>query len=268
MSDFLTIDQKKCIGCGLCLTDCSTRLFVFTEAGQPPRIRENAEEICIQCGHCLCCCPNDAITLNGKTAVATSPVDHKLIPSFEQVLELVKYRRSIRNYQKTPLNKEDLDKIFELLKWAPTAKNLLQLKWCVVNGWDHVHEVAGMIAESLRGDESCQKIVETWDKGYDGILRDAPCLIFAYNEDPDSAWTMTDGAIATEILDLGAASLGIGACWAGLFMIFAARSAELYKKLGIPEGARIGGALMLGYPVGEKYKKAPPRPDCNVNFID
>ncbi len=266
MSEFLIIDQKKCIGCGRCLADCSTRLFVFTEKGQPPKIKDNAEEVCIRCGHCLCSCPQGAIVLDGMTADAVMAVNEEKIPSFDQLMELVKYRRSIRNYKKDPVSQEDLNRLFDLVHWAPTAKNMLQLKWCVVNGYDKVHEIAQIIADGLRGDDSCARIVETWDNGYDGILRDAPCLAFAYT-DESSKWTMTDGALAAEIMELGAAALGIGACWAGLFMVFAPKNKILYEKLGLKPGDQIGGALMLGYPAGEKYTKAPFRPQCEVHFI-
>lgn len=267
MEKLIVLDREKCIGCGLCLSDCSTRNFVFPEKGKPPVLVDDADDRCIHCGHCVCICPTGALSVGSINAESILPIDSAKIATFEQFSELVKYRRSIRNFKKDAICQDDLDKLFETLRWAPTAKNLLMIKWIVVNDWDLVHELASMLLDGVRDQESCAGMIKAWDEqGYDWIHRGAPCLAIATMEE-ETVWTMTDAAIAAEIMDLGAASLGLGACWAGLFMNFIIQNASAREKIGLSKDQKVGAALMLGYPAGVKYTKTPLRPKCDVRYI-
>ncbi|MDO5579989.1 MAG: nitroreductase family protein [Planctomycetia bacterium] len=264
MENLIVLDREKCTGCGLCLTDCSYRNYLFEEKGKPPVIVEDG---CIQCGHCVCKCPTGALSVGSISPNTIQSVDFGKIASFDQFAELVKYRRSIRDFKKDPIRQEDLDRLFEMLRWAPTAKNLLMIKWIVVNDWDTVHELASLLLDGVRDQESSAKMIKAWDEqGYDWIHRGAPCLAIATMEE-ETIWTMTDAAIAAETLDLGAAALGIGACWAGLFMNFIVQNEAARKRIGLSEKQKVGAALMLGYPAGKKYSKTPLRPKCDVRYV-
>ncbi len=262
----ITIDRSKCSGCGLCLAGCSARLFQFPEPGKPPVILEEDQKRCLECGHCVCLCPNEAITAGTQNIQNCLPVEKENMASFEELVQLVKSRRSIRDYKKEPIKQEDLNRLFELVRWAPTARNLLPLQWVVVNGPDRVHELSKIMIEGVRGDESAKLMVDAWDNGYDWPLRGAPCLIFVYT-DEQAKWTLSDAAIAIETMELGATALGIGACWAGIFMIQIEKNEQLRAYFGLKKGDRIGAALMLGYRDREFYKRIPNRPPCSVKYI-
>ena len=72
--------------------------------------------------------------------------------------------------------------------------------------------------------------------------------------------------IALTYLELAAYSLGVGACWAGYFEMAAVNYAPLQKALGIPEGNRPYGAMMLGYPK-YKYSRIPLRKEIDVKWL-
>ena len=76
-----------------------------------------------------------------------------------------------------------------------------------------------------------------------------------------------DSTIALSYLDLAAASLNIGCCWAGFFMIAASGSEQIRKMLNIPDHFVFTGCLMAGYS-DEKYMTIPPRNRAKVTWMD
>ena len=53
----VTIDQEKCIHCGLCKKACILTRFCGFDS-----LEQAAEQHCINCGHCVAVCPRQAIS--------------------------------------------------------------------------------------------------------------------------------------------------------------------------------------------------------------
>lgn len=266
MSKRILIDRKLCTSCGRCLIGCSARIYRYDGTGAPV-LADDADDRCIGCGHCVCLCPSGAITVDSITASSVTPVDTEHLPTPSQFAELVKYRRSVRNYRQEAIPPEELKELLAFLQYAPTAKNLHPLTWIVVNNPATVRELAGIAIEGVRGDERFAGMVAAWDAGYDWINRGAPCVAIA-TTGPDSLWYAQDGAIAAETLDLAAPLLGFGTCWAGLLMNFLTQNETLRGRLGIAGDDHIAAALMIGYPEDEIYTTAPNRPEPVLRFVD
>ena len=264
----ITLDREKCVRCGSCGPICPMRIFHQVDDAGYPVIADYAEEGCIACGHCVTICPTGSITVGDLTREGSEETGADRLPSFETFADLVKYRRSIRHFKSEKVRREDLDRLFEILRWAPTAKNGLPLHWVVVNGPERVRRLAEIAIDEFRGDPAMSLIVEAWDReGYDWVFRGAPCLIFAYTQTLNE-WTPYDTSIGAEILDLAAPTLGLGTCWAGFFIRVVSKSAALRKELGLDPENAVGGALMVGYPDREIYGRIPNRPECSVKVID
>jgi len=60
-----TVDAKKCIGCGACVSVCPAQPKVFelkdTKEGSKSQVTN--PEACIECGACEASCPTNAIKL-------------------------------------------------------------------------------------------------------------------------------------------------------------------------------------------------------------
>lgn len=267
MSEKIKVDREKCVHCGRCGFVCPMRIFA-PSSDAPPEIAPYADEGCIDCGHCAAICPGGAIAVGEMTPETMPRCDSARLPSFETFVELAKYRRSIRHYKPEKVRKADLDRLFELLRYAPTAKNLLPLKWVVVNSPEKVRRLAEIAIDEFRDDANMALILDAWDRdGYDWIFRGAPCLVFALTETKND-WTPFDSTIAAEILDLAAPTLGLGACWAGFFIRAVGKFESLRRELGLTPENEVGGALMLGYPDDEVYRRTPPRPECSVRYVE
>ena len=115
----LKIDESKCIHCGQCINDCLSNVLEFDE-NKIPKIAENGEERCIACQHCLTVCPTGALSIFGKNPEESDPIK-QYHP--DEILNLIKNRRSYRRYKSENLPPEIMEKLKNMLNWVPTGVN-------------------------------------------------------------------------------------------------------------------------------------------------
>jgi nitroreductase len=188
---------------------------------------------------------------------------------FEQLAHLVRRRRSIRHYSDKPLEERVIKQLLDVVRWAPTAKNGLPLKWVIINNADKVRELTGIVMECIKKHPGTERLVDAWNKGIDPVFRGASCVIGAYTDDLTAHWAPIDSAIAVGTLDLCAAALRLGTCWAGIF-VRAAQSADkstINQWLGIKDTETIHGGLMIGHIGDEVYQRIPHRPEAPKRWI-
>jgi nitroreductase len=99
--------------------------------------------------------------------------------------------------------------------------------------------------------------IADWDKGKDQILRGAPHLIVVHSQ-ADLPFAEADCVIALTYLELYACAKGLGTCWAGYLTAATNFHEPLAPALGLPQGHKCFGAVMLGYPQ-YKYTRIPVR---------
>ena len=146
------------------------------------------------------------------------------------ILELLKNRYSVRDFDESrEIKKEDLEKILEAGRVAPTAKNTQSQRILV-----------------LQSEEAVAKAREITPSAYN-----APTVLIICS-DTDEAWKRTndgwcsatlDSAIVTCHMMLEAASLGIGSCWVCAF-----NAEKVRKAFDLPENIVPYSMLPLGYP--------------------
>ncbi|GBC60585.1 nitroreductase [Desulfonema ishimotonii] len=259
----ISIDAEKCKKDGICIRECPFNILRANEENIPEMI-PGAEAVCLRCGHCLAVCPTGAVTFDGISPEACEPAADAGI-SVSAIARLVKNRRSVRVYKNKPVPRDIVEKMMDIVRWAPTAKNVQPVHWTLVDDREKIHKMAGMVIEWLRQNKVFPEIVAAWDGGEDIILRDAPLLAIAHTG-ADGLNPPADCAIAATTLELVASGLGIGGCWAGYFMRGANSFEPLKQYLNLPEGHRVYTALMLGYPKF-KYHRIPPRQDAKLSWM-
>lgn len=272
MSHF-TINKDKCKRDGICAAECPLRIIEFKK-GQVPLPVQGAEQMCIQCGHCVAVCPHGAFSLSNMRPEDCPPFRKDLALTVEHVEHLIRSRRSIRTYQDKKLEKEKISKLIDIVRYAPTGRNSQQIKWLVINSKETVHTMAGMTVDWMRylikennpvaAAYDLKRIVGIWDAGYDIICRGAPGLVIAYAP-KEYAAAPVDCTIALTFLDMAAPSFGFGACWAGFFMMAASYWPPLQQSLSLPEGHSSFGAMMVGYPK-YKYQRLPLRKEADITW--
>lgn len=152
-------------------------------------------------------------------------------------LELVEKRYSVRKFEKTPVEKELLDKILEAGRLAPTSCNFQPFKILVITDEAKRQAMTGVY--------------------HQGWFADAPVIIgifvdttMTWKRADDKDYGDVDAAIVMDHMVLQATELGLGTCWIGAFDAQKARNI-----LSLPENLEPVLFTPLGYPDAEK----PPR---------
>lgn len=268
----IAVDRDKCKRDRICAAECPGKLIYFNSQDAYPSVPEGAEPFCINCGHCVAVCPSGAITLKTMGPEDCPTVDRSLLPEPEQVRHLMLSRRSVRRYRERPVEHDLLVRIIDTAQYAPTGSNKQQVYWIVVEDPARVNNMAKMVIDWMRLEPKenvdpayvtrMKGLVAAWDKGQDRICRQAPHVILAHYPESIPA-AHTDCIIALTHLDLAAYSEGLGTCWAGYFNNAANAYPPLAEALGLPQGHRCAGALLLGYPQFQ-FHRIPLRKEPDI----
>ena len=263
-----TVDLSRCSNDGLCTRVCPIGFLSRGKDGPPV---SSSDVQCIGCGHCASVCPAGALSLDGAR-LEQLPQDWRLDP--ERVGRLLKGRRSIRLFRKETLAPETLATLIGLAQYAPSGHNSQPLAWTVISNAAEVGAIAAATVSWMRASVAqgtplsaalgMQRLLDDWDAGRDRICRGAPHLIIAHApaELPSGSHA---AAIAMTYLDLAAQPFGVGTCWAGFVLVGAGASSEVHVALGLPEGRRCAGIMMVGRPA-VTYLRIPRRNPPRVEW--
>ena len=250
----IEINRDQCIRCGSCIKDCIVEVLKAGENGvpfMPPEL----ERYCLNCQHCLAVCPAEAVTCNGFSAEKCSAPGE--LPEPETMFNLLRQRRSIRQYKDENISPEIMQKLKDSLAWMPTGCNDHSLTFHIVEDKEQMkffsREMSRMLKFLIR--TGIMRLIYPNYKRYlqeilndkDVIFRNAPHMIIAAV--PKTApCKEADPWIALSYLDLFMQSYGIGTCWCGFAMHAFRFNRRMRSQLGIPQGYKIGGVLLFGKP--------------------
>ena len=170
-------------------------------------------------------------------------------------IELLKSRRSIRDFTNEPVSEEQISTILEAGRWAPSWLNIQPWKFIVIDD-------PGIRAEI------CTAVPTTEKAG----VNDAPvCIAVCVEDYSRSAHLAEDGAAATLNMSLAAHSLGLGTFWIGMFDRGNRRKspeAKIRKLLRIPDDFRLISLLPIGVPAKspKSARKNPEEIVCKNYF--
>jgi nitroreductase len=173
----------------------------------------------------------------------------------EKMLELITSRQSDRKYSNKPVAKEQLDRIIEAGRMAPSACNAQPWKFIVVTDPELKEEIAKAASARVLGMNS--------------FVAQAMAIIVIVRERPNFSskiggtiknkdYSLIDIGIASENICLQARAEGLGSCMIGWF-----DEDEVRKILGIPEKKRVELLITLGYSLSE-YRTKKRKPEDEV----
>lgn len=148
-----------------------------------------------------------------------------------EILELIRRRRTVREYTGEPISAADLRTIVDAGRLAASGNNR--------QPWDFIVVTDPEVMRCLRVPE------EHWS-------RKAAAMI-AVVMDPESRWWVEDGAAAMQNMLLACTALGYGGCW---LEGYTSRNEAAFKSvLGIPENRRLFTLLSVGVPAETPVKE-------------
>jgi len=258
----ITVDQGKCVGCGMCNYVCPGALMGM----QDKKAYIAKPETCISCFHCAAACPTGAISNGDQPAVLEKAVEFG--PEFAGTLaDYLRSRRSIRRFKPQAVDEGLLQEALTLSQWAPSACNYHPLGWVVVNGKEKIDEMMELILQAAPEQPWMKDMVEGYARGSNYAFGNAHTMLFCYEKPNTGNAGLQDVAVALTYISLYLSAKGVGTCWSG----WAKHSAEAVPAirdgiLKIPQDCVLRGAVMVGYP-DENYPNIPARSEADVRWV-
>jgi nitroreductase/ferredoxin len=251
----ILVDQDLCTRCGICSVVCTAGIISPADENNLPGVYREREGSCISCGHCETFCPSQALLLN------VSPEEKVALPAGAGMLDPVsltyylKKRRSVRHYTGDPVPREEILRVLDIARYAPSGGNRQPVAWIVVYDPENVQRIAGLTINWMRtfvGSAHPMSgympgLIHSWDRGNDVICRGAPHLLVAHIPEGNPIATI-DATIAMTHFDIAAPAFRVGTCWAGFVMAACREYLPLLEAMGIPKGRTCACVMMFGYP--------------------
>ncbi|AGF76748.1 nitroreductase [Desulfocapsa sulfexigens DSM 10523] len=161
-------------------------------------------------------------------------------------IELLRKRRSVRQFQDKAIEQDKVDLLIEAMLRAPSSRSLYPWEFIVVQDKNTIEALAKA-------------------KVHGSAFMKNASLAIAVCADPDKCdvW-VEDCSIATLLLHLEATDLGLGSCWVQIRLREHdnQRSAEAYvaETLGLKEGMVVEAVVAIGYP----EKESNGHPDSSL----
>jgi nitroreductase/ferredoxin len=260
----ISIDPNLCVHDGICVQTCSECVFVQKNKDLPPDPVRS--DLCNSCGQCVAICPHGALSHSDFPRGLIHEVEKDSTPDYEQLIALMRNRRAYRYFNDSRVSEEEIKKIIEAARYAPTALNAQGTRYLVIQDPLVLTEISEftrdrlmrMIQEIRKNHKDSdlskdhtfnvisQKISEIDDER-DLFLHSATALLIFYTG-KEVSMSGINANLALQNAALAAETLGIGAFYAG-FVLYAIRNDPPFKKkIGIPDDCEIHGCLAIGYP--------------------
>jgi nitroreductase len=154
------------------------------------------------------------------------------------ILELLRKRRSIRQFTKQAIESEKIDALIETAVRTPTSRGN--------NPWEFI---------IVRDPEILKALSKAKAHGSGFLANATLAIVFAADPSKSDVWT-EDCSIAAMMVQMTAEELGLGSCWAQIRLRphNEQRSAEDYIKelLALPTSHAVECVVGIGYAAEEK----------------
>ena len=150
------------------------------------------------------------------------------------IFEAIRKRRSIRAFTPEDVSKEEIERLLDAARHAPSAGNIQPWEFIVIRDFKIKQKVS----------------MAALDQAF---IEDAPVVIVVcaneilsgrgYGSRGATLYCLQDTAAAIQNMLLTACALGLGACWVGAF-----HEEDVRKTLNIPVGVRPVAIIPVGHP--------------------
>jgi len=179
----------------------------------------------------------------------------------KNIKEVIKNRRSIRNFNNKTISKEIIDELLEIGMLAPNAMNRQELKFIIATDKKYIKKLSSVVVSEAKNEYPEWNFRDLEDPVY----YNAPLLIMILGKE-ESSWQMSDAALAAENMMLYARSIDIGSCFIG-FTRMLEFNEKIIKELEIPSDYKMMAAVVFGYT--DKWPSMPSRKKADViKWID
>lgn len=163
------------------------------------------------------------------------------------VLEVIKKRRSIRAYTDEKVSEENVERLIEAARWAPSAGNTQPLELAVVTD----NEIKRKLSEAALNQIFIQSAPVVFV-----VCGNKSRSSRSYGNRGINLYSIQDTAAATQNILLTAQELGLVTCWVGAF-----NEQDVAKAVNAPKNIRPVAIIPVGHPAEKRV--APQRRPFN-----
>lgn len=271
----MNVDKDKCIGCGLCVKDCFVRDIELIDG----KAKIN-NVTCFKCGHCIAVCPKGAVSTDEYSMEDVEEYNkEKFEIDADNLLNFIKFRRTIRQFKNKDVETEKISKIIEAGRFTQTGSNSQNVSYIVVR--EGIDELKEMALESLNGlgenilsnlnpqTMPFKRYAQMWMNMYENyklnptgkekLFFNAPAIVLVVSDSPVNA------ALASSNMELMTNALGLGTFFSGFFVRAAQGNKKIMDYLELAQGKEIVTCMVIGYP-DVKYSRTTPRKNADISW--
>ena len=258
----ITIDQDRCNACGLCVKICH-EFCIYLE----DHILRIDEDYCSTCTQCIAICPRQALSWDHTGPEA---YDRALLPSSQQVDELLRQRRTIRDFKPEKIDRALLEEIVNYAVYAPThsfemralivddAQMIQQIDTAIfrfssrVYRWMYrpkfFHSIVRAFTPSREHEylKAKPKLEVAMKRGRN--FKTVPPAIVFIIADRRIPLSLESAQYALHSINLYAHTRGLGCRNLVGNQMFLNRSGSIRQQLGLGKHERLFGTMAIGYP--------------------
>ena len=262
-SVMIHIDTGRCTGCGACAADCLNRAILIT-AGKAKITKQ-----CFLCGHCIAVCPSEAVSMDDYDMADVIPF-HKENFTVDPatLLNVMKFRRSVRQFRNDPVEKEQLETLVEAGRFSPTGSNAQDVSFRIVQ--ENMEEFRALSMAGFRKYREPEAFASLFPPPMtpdrvdfdddDFLFKGGKAVIITISR------SAVNAALAAAYMELLAHSMGLGTVYIGFFVRLAAVDDTIRQWLGLCEEDQVVTALSIGYP-DVTYRRTVPRKRADAVWL-
>ena len=161
------------------------------------------------------------------------------------VFEAIKRRRSVRAYTSEEVSEEDVERLIEAARLAPSAGNIQPWKFVIITNAETKRRLSDAALHQTFIEEAPVVIV---------VCADIARSSLGYGHRGANLYCLQDTAAAIENMLLAAQALGLATCWVGAF-----HEEAVANLMNTPRNVRPVAIVPVGHPA-EKPRVPPRRP--------
>lgn len=157
-----------------------------------------------------------------------------------ELFEVIEKRRSVRNFEKCDIPKEDIEKILKAGVFAPSGMNIQPFEFIVIDD----EEIIKMLGEIVQG-----------------CISEASIVIGIIADPSKSKYWLEDVSAVTENMLLAITNLGYASCWIEGTLI--PKEEQVKKILRIPTDKK----FIIILPIGKEKKETTKKVKKDIKEI-
>lgn len=219
-----------------------------------------------------------SVQASPAASASVAPIPQETAPELmRDVWDVIHHRRAVRRFSHLPVAREDIERIIDAGRWAPSAINQQSWHFTVLTDKEFIIRLSSQIkTASVKGivkmgwktlfHQIADFIHAPHDYDYmrdeDVIFHGAPVVIFL-SAPRSNEWAALDIGMCAQNMMLTAQAMGINSCPIGLATYV--EHVQDVDRLRLPSGHHVHLALVFGY--AAEIPMAKERKTDNVVFV-